>query len=63
MEGDNEIGMWCRDTDGEEDSNRVNKGKSGLVLNMSGKKLGLKRNDKNDDGVRLDKMGDGGEKF
>ena len=63
MEGGNKIGMWCGHTDGEEDLDGVNKGKSGLVLDMSRKKLGLKRNDKDSDRVRLDRTGDSGEEF
>ena len=49
--------------DGNDDSDGVNKGESGLVSDMSEKKLGLKRNDRDSDGIRLDKIGDDGEKF
>ena len=49
--------------DGNDDSDGVNKGESGLVSDMSGKKLGLKRNNRDSDGIRLDKMDDDGEKF
>ena len=49
--------------DGNDDSDGVNKGESRLVLDMSRKKLGLKRNDRDGDGVRSDKMGDDGERL
>ena len=49
--------------DGEDDSDGVNKGESGLVSDTSRKKLGSKRNDRDDDGVKLDKIGDDGERL
>ena len=49
--------------DGKDDLNRVNKGKSKLVLDMSGKKLALKRNNRNGDRARSDKTGDDGERL
>ena len=49
--------------DGEDDSDGVNKGESGLVSDTSRKKLGSKRNDRDGDGVKLDKIGDDGERL
>ena len=63
MEVGNRMGTQSSEADEEDDSDGVNKGKSGLVLDMSRKKVGSKRNDRDSDGVRLDRMGDSGEEF